>query len=120
MSSRNRGKKKIKARDLSRLPATNEEIEKLRGQLVSDNSPIVTAILGQALLENELDGHLRIQFKRRDDETWGRLNSDIGPFSSFHSLMVNFFSPSLKQIRTCIESVTLKGNMLSCAKSIGK
>ncbi len=88
MASRNRGKKKLKLRDLSRLHPTYEERLKLWDQIGKRQPPIVTAIIGQALLENELDQLLRPHFTRRDDETWAKLTNEIGPLATFNAKII--------------------------------
>ena len=89
MPSRNRGKPKPKLRDLSRTAPTLEEHDALREQFHDHQSPIVKAILGQSLLEIELDSLLRPHFFRKDDATWEKLTSGIeGPLSSFNSKIV--------------------------------
>src|SRR3546814_9243528 len=67
MASRNRGKIKIKLRDLARLKPTEEEEEAQRQQLIGANIPTVVAILGASLIENMLDKLLTSHFSRRDE-----------------------------------------------------
>lgn len=89
MAKRNRGKRKPKLRDLSRLSPTDEEHDQLIKLFTADAAaPIVTAILGQALLENELDHLLRAHFARRDDEMWATLTDEIGPLATFNSKII--------------------------------
>src|SRR3546814_21136972 len=78
MASRNRGKIKIKLRDLARLKPTEEEEEAQRQQLIGANIPTVVAILGASLIENMLDELLTSHFSRRDEVTWGLLTGDGG------------------------------------------
>ena len=52
---------------------------------IEKQSPIVTAILGQALLEGQLDQMLRSRFARMDDGTWAKLTDPPGPLSSFNA-----------------------------------
>jgi hypothetical protein len=82
MASRNRGKGKPKLRDISRQSPTQEEIGALIDRFIS-SPPIVTAILGQAMVEHQLESLLRTRFARRDDPTWGRLTNENGPLSTF-------------------------------------
>lgn len=76
-----RGKATI--RDLSRRQPTSEDVAAIRQRLSDSGPPIVTAILGQALVEAQLETLLRSRFKRKDDSTWGLLTSETGPLSSF-------------------------------------
>lgn len=55
MASRNRGKKKPSLRELIKINLDNKEMEELWGKFNERQTPIVTAVLGQALVENELD-----------------------------------------------------------------
>lgn len=87
MASRNRGKTKLKLRDLSRHRPTLEETRQIVDALV-DSPPIVTAVLGATLIEQELDDLLRARFSRRDDETWKDLTDEKGPLSTFNSKIV--------------------------------
>lgn len=89
MPSRNRGRKKVELRDLMRATPSLEELSALRDQLIDDHSPaIVRAIIGQSLIENDLDDLLRDHFHRSDDRTWAMLTQDNGPISAFHSKAV--------------------------------
>src|SRR3546814_13910070 len=83
MASRNRGKIKIKLRDLARLKPTEEEEEAQRQQLIGANIPTVVAILGASLIENMLDELLTSHFSRRDEVTRGLLTGDGGPLGAF-------------------------------------
>src|SRR3546814_678188 len=65
MASRNRGKIKIKLRDLARLKPTEEEEEAQRQQLIGANIPTGVAILGASLIENMLDELLTSHFSRQ-------------------------------------------------------
>jgi len=82
MASRNRGKPKPKFIDLTKPLTTAEAIE-IRNQLLQMQPPLVTAILGQALVESQLDILLRNHFSRRDETTWEALTDEPGPLSSF-------------------------------------
>ena len=84
MPSRNRGKPKPKLRDLSRKWPTHEELNELLEYLASSDVPIVTAILGAAVLEFELERMLRPKFRRQDDDSWKELTGDSGPLATFH------------------------------------
>ena len=85
MASRNRGRKKPKLSDFGRLKPTLEEVEELFAEFNTIQSPIVAAILGQALVEIELDTLLRARFVRQDDDTWELLTDITGPLSSFYA-----------------------------------
>jgi DNA-binding MltR family transcriptional regulator len=81
MSSR--GIKKPKLRDLSVDPLTSVEIDSLLSALDASLPPIALAILGQVLLEHELDQSLRLRLPRRDDKTWASMLDERGPLSTF-------------------------------------
>lgn len=74
--------KKGKLRDLSRRDLTAEE-EQAAYQAFLQGGPTVTALLGQAMVEYELDRLLRSRFKRCTDEMWIRLTDDRGPLATF-------------------------------------
>jgi hypothetical protein len=84
MASRNRGKGKPKLRDLSRAPLTFEERDALGNSLAVASQPITLAILGSVLVENDLEELLRHRLRRKDNETWLWLLSDIGSLATFH------------------------------------
>lgn len=88
MASRNRGKKKPKLRDLSRLPPTIEEHRALVDALQESAPPIVVAVIGQALIEHDLEQLLRRKFTRTDDNTWEMLTDDKGPLGTFFAKIV--------------------------------
>ncbi len=77
------GKRRPNIRDISRQPPTDEERRAVRETMISADAPIVTAILGAALLEHELEQLLRPRFKRNDGPTWGKLTGDNGPLGTF-------------------------------------
>jgi DNA-binding MltR family transcriptional regulator len=82
--SRNRGIKQPKLRDYSHLVLTAEEKEAVAAAAHSvEQHPIVMAILGYVLVEHELDILIRKKFKKRDDDTWGKLQGESGPLRSF-------------------------------------
>lgn len=81
MSSR--GVKKPKLRDLSLDPLTPTEANELLYALDSSLPPIALAILGQVLLEHELDQALRKRLPRKDDKTWAAMLDERGPLSTF-------------------------------------
>jgi hypothetical protein len=74
-------------RDLSRERPTDEEALALVDAAQS-GSPIVTAILGQALVEHNLEEIIRTRFKNKDDASWGRMTGDNGPLSSFSQKII--------------------------------
>lgn len=75
--------KRASIHDLSRKTPTADEARAVVDEFTKGSSPIVTAILGQAVVEHDLDRVLRTQFKRKDDLTWAMLTSDIGPLATF-------------------------------------
>jgi DNA-binding MltR family transcriptional regulator len=52
------------------------------------HEPIVAAILGQALIETELEVLLRDEFRHKDDDTWSDLTNEKGPLSTFNSKII--------------------------------
>jgi hypothetical protein len=81
--SRSRGTRKQTVRDLSRISPTHKETEEIIS-VFEQAHPIVTAILGTALVEHELDLLLRRKLLRPDSDTeWARLTSDDGPLGTF-------------------------------------
>jgi DNA-binding MltR family transcriptional regulator len=86
MAPRNRGRQRL--HDLNRTPPNFVEKFSLREEFNKRQSPIVIAILGQSLLEIELDLLLRPHFKHNDDQAWGRLTSQTGPLSSFAAKII--------------------------------
>jgi hypothetical protein len=90
---RNRGKKKQTLRDLSRVWPTAEEKNAVRNKLIElENPPIVTAILGAALLEYELEARLRKKFRRKDDDTWKALTEERGSLGSFDAKITTAYA----------------------------
>lgn len=83
MSSRNRGVKKPKLRDLSNEVLTSEEWNALLDAVDHSLPPIALAILGQILVEHELDKSLRRRIPRKDDKTWAAMLDERGPLSTF-------------------------------------
>lgn len=81
--SRNRGKKKLKLRDLSRQHPTDAEASAILIGLTKNETPIVVAILGAGLVEYRLEQLLRPRFNRRDDDIWEELTDVDGPLSTF-------------------------------------
>jgi hypothetical protein len=80
-----KSKKKPKLHDLLRQPPTTEEKAELFERFIESKAPIVTAILGQALIENDLDILLRSHFFKKDDENWKALTGDAGPLATFQA-----------------------------------
>jgi hypothetical protein len=85
MSSR--GQKKPKLSDLSRKALTREEKEVAENAFLT-GQPMVTALLGQAMVEYDLDRLLKTRFKKKDDDTWGELTGERGPLGSFSSKII--------------------------------
>lgn len=77
-----RGKPKPSLRDLSRQIPTREQRTALAAAF-DEGAPFVTAILGQALVEHELETLLRTRFKNKDETTWARLTGENGPLNTF-------------------------------------
>lgn len=73
---------KPRVRDLSRQKPSYEELAATR-QAFSNGTPLASAILGQSIIEHELETILRTKFKRRDDNTWLSLTSEAGPLNTF-------------------------------------
>jgi hypothetical protein len=78
--ARNRGKPTI--REISYAKPTTEE-KKLMSAAAIKGEPIVTAILGAAMIELELDNLLRLRFPKITDSTWATMVRENGPFSTF-------------------------------------
>jgi hypothetical protein len=78
-----KGAKKAKLRDLSTDPLTSAESNALLDALDSSLPPIACAILGQVLLEHELDSALKRRIPRKDDKTWAAMLDERGPLSTF-------------------------------------
>ena len=76
-----KGKRNI--RHLSRIDPTTEQASALAEVLARNDQPIVTAVLGQALIEYDLEQLLRRILKRQDSVTWGRMTSEYGPYGTF-------------------------------------
>lgn len=74
---------KPKLRDLSKRPVTREDEQALLQAFLSGSSPIVAAILGQAMVEYELEKLIRTRFKNVSDETWEEMTGDRGPLNTF-------------------------------------
>ncbi len=81
-TSRNRGRRKPKLRDLSLASPTPEESRTIRDSL-PEADPIAAAIMGTAIVEHELDVLLRRRIPGVDDDTWADLLSDNGPYGTF-------------------------------------
>ncbi len=74
--------RKTKVGDLSRQTPSREEIKAVR-QAFTDGTPLTSAVLGQAIIEHELETILRKKFKKQDDETWLMITNDDGPLRTF-------------------------------------
>jgi hypothetical protein len=75
-------KPKPKLRDLSTRLPSDDELDALHAAFF-EGSPIVAAILGQAMVEIELDRYLRRKMTRKEDDVWTELVDDRGPFATF-------------------------------------
>jgi Mannitol repressor len=74
-----------KLRDLSRLQLERDDFLALTDAFFSVEHPIVRAILGAGIVEQELEQLLRSKLKHKDDETWGMLIAENGPLNTFSS-----------------------------------
>jgi hypothetical protein len=84
---------KVDIRQISRETPAREEVSALIDTFIADGvSPIVTGILGLALLEYELERQLRPRFKRRTDTDWMRLIGEGGPLSTFSQKVIAAYS----------------------------
>lgn len=80
---RGRGKQpKRLLKDVARELPNDEEHAALT-RAMTDGPPIVTAILGQALVEIELENLLRTRLKKQDDDTWDIMTEDGAPLNTF-------------------------------------
>ncbi len=87
--SRNRGKPTI--REISYSKPTPEE-KSLLSDAAIKGEPIVTAIIGAALIELELDTLLRQRFPKITDSTWETMVRENGPFSTFDQKITAAFA----------------------------
>ncbi len=89
--SRNRGRPTL--REISYAHPTSEEKKKVADVAYDyGGSPIVTAILGAATIEIELEVLLRQRFPKADDSLWGSLVGDNGPFNTFDQKIIAAFA----------------------------
>ena len=89
--TRNRGKQKPKLRDIIREYPSLEERSAVTEALLGSGPlgpPIVTAILGAALLDLELEKLIRRRFKRRDDKTWTMMTELGAPLSGLNQKII--------------------------------
>jgi hypothetical protein len=83
------GRRKPDIRDISRQAPDKKEIDQLIDALVkSDAPPIVTAILGVALLEHDLETLLRPRFRASENTVWALMTGDNGPLSTFNQKVI--------------------------------
>jgi hypothetical protein len=78
---------KEKVRDVSRKSPTDAEADAVYAAF-RNGVPMVCAILGQALIEYELEKTLRQKFKLKDDSTWDRLIGENGPLATFNQKII--------------------------------
>jgi DNA-binding MltR family transcriptional regulator len=71
---------------IGRVPSEGEETA--LQQAVFSSPPMVTAILGQAMIEIELDKLLQRFFKKSDGEIWDRLSAENAPLDTFHRKII--------------------------------
>jgi hypothetical protein len=79
--------RKQKVHDLNRKGPTHAEADAVY-KAFRHGAPIVCAILGQALIEHELEKTLRQKFKLKDDSTWDRLTGENGPLATFNQKII--------------------------------
>jgi hypothetical protein len=87
--ARNRGKASI--REISYAKPTPEEKDLISDAAIK-GEPIVTAILGAAMIELELDTLLRQRFSKITDGTWATMVRENGPFSTFDQKITAAFA----------------------------
>lgn len=88
MASRNRGKTKPTIRSLSREHPTTEEAVALSNLLNPNGPDIVIAIVGQSIIEIQLEQMLRKKIPRKDEDTWVKLTDIGGSLDTFYSKIV--------------------------------
>jgi hypothetical protein len=113
-----RGKPKRKIHDLSRTPATREELEQVLDLITAPADPIATAVLGAALVEHELEKQIRKRFKRNDDTFWKEMTGDKGPVGTFHGQIVVGFAMRIydEKTRDALDTVRTIRNQFAHAK----
>jgi hypothetical protein len=87
--ARNRGKPTI--REISYTKPTTEEKKRISDAAIN-GEPIVTAVLGAAMIELELDNLLRLRFPKISDSTWNTMVRENGPFSTFDQKITAAFA----------------------------
>jgi DNA-binding MltR family transcriptional regulator len=114
---RNRGKPKMKLRDLSQLPPTVEEQMAMLTALC-EGPPIARAIIGAVMVEHELERLLRRRFSRNDDVTWRELVSERGPLGTFSQKITIGYAFSIynDETRTNLDVVRSIRNAFAHAK----
>ena len=113
-------KKKPKLRDISRLHPTTEEEERLRAKIAAAGAPpIVVAIVGQSIVEVELERQLRDCFRRRDEKTWEKLTDDRAPLGTFSQKIVAAYAFGLinETVRDWLDSIRHIRNAFAHAKT---
>lgn len=77
-------RKKPSLHSLITRQATDEEADALL-KAFYEADPLVMAILGQSLVEYELDLLIRRKFPMFNDDTWATLTAENGPFCTFNA-----------------------------------
>jgi len=118
--SRNRGRKKLKLRDLSRLNPSAEEREALIDQLFDVEMPVVTGILGLSLLEHRIDELLIGHFHRRDAVTWEKLTGVGAPLATFSNKIIAAYAFGIfnEAIRDGLDTVRNIRNAFAHSKKL--
>jgi hypothetical protein len=72
---------KRKLRDLSRRELSADEFEVSLAALDTTDVPgMIAVVLAATLVEHQLEQVLKLNFRRADSSTWGRLTDGAGPF----------------------------------------
>jgi len=120
MTSRNRGVKKPKLRDLSGAWPNRKEADALLDSIADDKQHHVTvAILGAALLDYELESRIRKRFPKASDDDWAELTGRDGPFSNFSSKIMAAYAMGIisKSLRDALDTVRAIRNAFAHAKT---
>ena len=82
------GRRKVTVHDIARQTPTQEEILEVIKHVGVESPPIVSAILGAALLEHDLEKLLRPKFKRNENADWAKLTGENGPLCTMSQKIV--------------------------------